>query len=216
MEHPLQPWLPMPIRKSGSTSCLKSPTWQIYQAATRWHFKISPRDGFKADNKYNSVPCAVSGGTTTDGILPFVADDNREASISDKGDIIAFISTRNLVGTGNSDGNPELFFASRQTANWSSFTLAQGTNTQDDAILRILFVGSSKIRLSPQTAPGSPSSPARTWRAMMMMAMVMETQKFMWPILPARAEQYSSGDENQDRCNRSHCKLAGCGPSSES
>lgn len=71
------------------------------------------------------------GGTTTDGILPFVADDNREASISDKGDIIAFISTRSLVGNGNADGNPDLFFATRQAANWSSFTIVQGTTTQD-------------------------------------------------------------------------------------
>jgi uncharacterized protein (TIGR03437 family) len=63
--------------------------------------------------------------------LPFVSDDNREAFISDNGDIIAFISTRSLVGTGNSDGNPELFFASRTTPNWSAFTLTQGTNTQD-------------------------------------------------------------------------------------
>lgn len=71
------------------------------------------------------------GGTTTDNILPFVADDNREATISDKGDIIAFISTRSLVGTGNADGNPELFLASRQAVNWSSFTFVQGTTTQD-------------------------------------------------------------------------------------
>ena len=44
------------------------------------------------------------GGT---GIFPFVADDNRDATISETGEIIAFIS-RNLA-TNNADGNPELF-----------------------------------------------------------------------------------------------------------
>ena len=39
---------------------------------------------------------------------PFFADDNREPSISDDGNIIAFISTR--LGAGNTDRNPELFF----------------------------------------------------------------------------------------------------------
>ncbi|MDQ5844374.1 MAG: hypothetical protein M3539_03680, partial [Acidobacteriota bacterium] len=62
---------------------------------------------------------------------PQVAFDNREPTISDNGDIVAFISTRSLVGTGNADGNPELFFATRTAANWSSFTFAQGTTTQD-------------------------------------------------------------------------------------
>src|SRR5256884_6450528 len=47
---------------------------------------------------------------------PVVADDNRDATISDDGKIVAFASTRNqfgvgtiLVGPGNSDGNPEIF-----------------------------------------------------------------------------------------------------------
>jgi len=43
-----------------------------------------------------------SAGAT--GVAPFVADDNREATINDDGSLIAFISTRNLVGTGNTDG----------------------------------------------------------------------------------------------------------------
>ncbi len=64
---------------------------------------------------------------------PFVADDNREASINDNGDIIAFVSTRSFAGAGagNTDANPELFMASRTGAAWSTFTLVQGTNTQD-------------------------------------------------------------------------------------
>jgi uncharacterized protein (TIGR03437 family) len=61
------------------------------------------------------------------GITPFFADDNREPTITDDGNLLAFISTRNLVpGVGNADGNPELFFYNLQ-----STTLIQGTNTQD-------------------------------------------------------------------------------------
>jgi uncharacterized protein (TIGR03437 family) len=60
-------------------------------------------------------------------VAPFFADDNREATISDDGNTIAFISTRNLVpAVGNADGNPELFFFNRTT---SSFV--QATNTRD-------------------------------------------------------------------------------------
>ena len=61
---------------------------------------------------------------------PFYADDNREATISDDGNLIAFISTRNLdPGVGNADGNPELFFY-----NISSTTFRQATNTQDAVV----------------------------------------------------------------------------------
>jgi uncharacterized protein (TIGR03437 family) len=64
------------------------------------------------------------GGT---GVLPFVADDNRDATISDDGNILAFVSTRNLVlSVGNTDGNPELFLFNRVTA-----LFTQVTNTLD-------------------------------------------------------------------------------------
>ncbi len=66
-----------------------------------------------------------SAGAT--GVLPFVADDNRDATINDDGSIIAFISTRNLVGTGNTDGNPELFFRNLSAAG----PFVQATNTAD-------------------------------------------------------------------------------------
>jgi uncharacterized protein (TIGR03437 family) len=60
-------------------------------------------------------------------IIPFFADDNREPTITDDGNLLAFISTRNLVpGVGNADGNPELFFYNLQ-----STSFIQGTNTQD-------------------------------------------------------------------------------------
>ena len=64
-------------------------------------------------------------GSTT--AAPFYADDNREATISDDGNLIAFISTRDLVpGVGNADGNPELFLY-----NIATKTFTQGTKTQD-------------------------------------------------------------------------------------
>ena len=58
---------------------------------------------------------------------PFFADDNREPAISDDGNLLAFISTRNPGSlTGNSDGNPDLFFY-----NVGSKAFVQATNTQD-------------------------------------------------------------------------------------
>jgi hypothetical protein len=61
------------------------------------------------------------------GVTPFFADDNREATISDDGAIIAFISTRDLVtSVGNADFNPELFFYTIATK-----TFTQATKTQD-------------------------------------------------------------------------------------
>ena len=74
------------------------------------------------DTGASRVPRA---GSTT--LAPFFADDNRDASISDDGNVLAFISTRDLVpGVGNTDGNPELFFYNVQTG---AFT--QATHTQD-------------------------------------------------------------------------------------
>lgn len=65
--------------------------------------------------------------------LPDVVDDNREATISDDGNTIAFISNRDLVpAVGNTDGNAELFLC-RTTSGFAagSNTFTQGTNTQD-------------------------------------------------------------------------------------
>ncbi len=70
------------------------------------------------------------------GFAPFVADDNREATISETGDLIAFISTRNLAATpGNADGNPELFL----TSVGSPGTFLQITNTRDRFVGPTLF-----------------------------------------------------------------------------
>jgi len=66
----------------------------------------------------------IAGSTTAS---PFFADDNREASISDDGKILAFISTRSFTGgTGNADANPELFLYTIDGG-----TFRQVTNTQD-------------------------------------------------------------------------------------
>ncbi len=78
----------------------------------------------------------VAGTATTS---PIVADDNREAVISDDGAIIAFISTRDLVPAsttppvrpGNADFNPELFFRNVGAA---AGTYVQATDTKDQTV----------------------------------------------------------------------------------
>lgn len=51
----------------------------------------------------------ITGTTTTAPQSPFVAFDNREVSVNDNASVVAFVSTRNLVGTGNQDGSPDIF-----------------------------------------------------------------------------------------------------------
>lgn len=58
----------------------------------------------------------VTGTTTTAPLAPFVAFDNREISVNDNASVVAFVSTRNLVGTGNQDGSPEIFIWRRTPA----------------------------------------------------------------------------------------------------
>ena len=63
---------------------------------------------------------------------PDVVDDNRDATISDDGSTLAFVSTRDLVPTGNADLNPELFLC-RTTGGFAAGTntFVQGTSTAD-------------------------------------------------------------------------------------
>lgn len=82
----------------------------------------------------NTVP---SRPLRTGVLPPDVVDDNREAAISDDGNTLAFISTRDLVPAvsgvgGNADANPELFFC-RTTGAFAAGTntFVQGTNTKD-------------------------------------------------------------------------------------
>lgn len=72
--------------------------------------------------------CSRPTGLRPALIAADVIDDNREATISDDGAVIAFISTRSLVGTGNADSNPELFFRNVGAAPGA---FVQGTNTAD-------------------------------------------------------------------------------------
>src|SRR5262249_61884548 len=76
------------------------------------------------DPRHRRAPssCGVAGAAV---FPPFVADDNREAQITDDGQIIAFTSTRNLAGS-NADGNPEVFLFNRNT---SAFTQVTSTTT---------------------------------------------------------------------------------------
>ncbi|PYS72071.1 MAG: hypothetical protein DMF73_09180, partial [Acidobacteria bacterium] len=65
-------------------------------------------------------------GSGASSIPPFIADDNRDATITDNGQRIAFISTRDLVPGGNTDANPEVFIFNRST---SAFTQVTTTTT---------------------------------------------------------------------------------------
>src|SRR5262249_7001856 len=82
-----------------------------------------------------------SAGSST--VPPFFADDNREPAISDDGNLLAFISTRDLdPGVGNADANPELFFY-----NVTTKAFKQCTNTKD-AVAGVGLVFQSNPNLS--------------------------------------------------------------------
>jgi uncharacterized protein (TIGR03437 family) len=85
-------------------------------------------------------------GTATDS--PFVAFDNREPSVNDNATVVAFSSTRNLVGTSNQDGNPEIFLYNR-TAN----SIVQMTNTTSSSLNNPIF--NAVPAISGQTLPGT-------------------------------------------------------------
>ena len=89
---------------------------------------------------------APTAGSST--ASPFFADDNREATISDDGLVIAFISTRNTpITTGNPDFNPELFLFTRTSVDGTGGTFRQLTDTKD-AILGLGFVFQTNPSLS--------------------------------------------------------------------
>lgn len=78
-------------------------------------------------SQITNTPASRVPSAGTLNLVPFYADDNREATISDDGLRLAFVSTRNLVpAVGNADFNPEVFFY-----NIAAATFVQGTNTQD-------------------------------------------------------------------------------------
>jgi uncharacterized protein (TIGR03437 family) len=73
-----------------------------------------------------------TAGTTT--ASSFVAFDNRDPAINDNGSIVAFVSTRNLVGTNNADANPEIFVYNRTAG-----TTAQMTQTSSTSVTNPIF-----------------------------------------------------------------------------
>lgn len=84
--------------------------------------------------KITNTPASRVPSPGAIGIFPFVADDNRDATISETGEIIAFISTRNLASN-NTDGNPELFLHTISTPG----VFVQGTATADSFVGPVLF-----------------------------------------------------------------------------
>ncbi|MCU0240726.1 MAG: hypothetical protein MUC29_14895, partial [Pyrinomonadaceae bacterium] len=80
-------------------------------------------------------------GTSTSA--PIIADDNRDVSIDDTGNTLAFISTRDIVTGGNSfpnDDNPEVYTYKRTSA-----AFAQITQTPRGNILEPIFNASPSI-----------------------------------------------------------------------
>ena len=99
----------------------------------------------RSGHRHGCVSRVPRAGSAT--AAPFFADDNREPTISDDGNLLAFISTRNLVSSvGNADGNPELFFYNIAT---DAFT--QATKTQD----AVLGVGATFQSNPSLSADGS-------------------------------------------------------------
>ena len=81
-----------------------------------------------AFTKITDTPATLLPTPGATGVAPQVADDNRDATISDDGNRIAFVSTGNLVpSAGNADRNPELFFYNRQTSAFTQATITQST-----------------------------------------------------------------------------------------
>lgn len=72
-------------------------------------------------------------GTATSA--PFVAFDNRDASMNDNSSVVAFVSTRDLVAGGNADANPEIFIYRRTP----SATISQLTITGSTTAPGFLF-----------------------------------------------------------------------------
>jgi uncharacterized protein (TIGR03437 family) len=81
-----------------------------------------------------------AAGTTTSGA--FVADDNHDASITNNGNVIAFVSTRDLVTGGNptAQSNDEIFTYARSLNQFS-----QITNTSRGAVSNPIYNVSPSI-----------------------------------------------------------------------
>ncbi len=98
--------------------------------------------------RVTNTPASASPRAGGANAGPFVADDNRAATINDTGSRIAFVSTRNLPTTNsrtNTDANPEIYAYNRLTNAFTQITLTSGTlifndtpaisgGTSDDAV----------------------------------------------------------------------------------
>ncbi|HKU75350.1 MAG TPA: hypothetical protein VJR02_15675 [Pyrinomonadaceae bacterium] len=109
---------------------------------------LTPLDFPVRESDFQRITFTTASRAPTPGSAtasPFFADDNREATISDDGTVIAFISTRNIagaLGAGNPDFNPELFIFTR-----AGGTLRQITDTKD-AIPGLGFIFQTNPSLS--------------------------------------------------------------------
>ena len=81
--------------------------------------------------RITNTPASRAPSAGSSSTFPFVAFDNRDASISDNGDIITFTSTRN-IGGGNADSgaipNPEVYIFNRGTSTFVQVTNTRTTN----------------------------------------------------------------------------------------
>lgn len=75
-----------------------------------------------------------TAGTATSA--PFVAFDNRDVAVNDNASVVAFVSTRDLVGNNNADANPEIFIYRRSP---TPATLVQLTVTGSTTVPNLLF-----------------------------------------------------------------------------
>src|ERR1700752_2843046 len=98
-------------------------------------------------NRATDTPASRAPLPGSSSASPFFADDNREATISDDGQTIAFISTRTFAGTtGNADANPEVYLSALPTST-SLGTKRQVTDTKD-AIPGLGFIFQTNPSLS--------------------------------------------------------------------
>ncbi len=83
------------------------------------------------DTPASRLPVAGTAATTTTlATAPFVAFDNRDAAVDDDASVVAFVSTRNLVGGNNADASPEIFLYRRSPGPAALVQLtASGTGT---------------------------------------------------------------------------------------
>jgi Tol biopolymer transport system component len=76
-----------------------------------------------------NTPASRTPTAGTTALAPFVADDNREATVNDNASIVALTSTRNLAGATNNDANPEIFLFNRTAGTFTQVTNTTGMLT---------------------------------------------------------------------------------------